>query len=154
MTMLLVLTLTACGAALPLKDQAVQLRAGEGLAAVMLDTLDPLVEVSLESSTPRGFKFGISSIPAGRNLYLLQVPAGEYCFTRVQYGGWYLYSNEQTLGCFEVKAGELGYSGTLALRAEGGKIVSHQVDDPAGFRALLAERYPMIARQFQLTAAR
>lgn len=149
MALLLVLTLAACAAAPPLEDQAVHLRTGEGLAAVMLDTLDPLVEVSLESSTPKGLKFGISSIPAGRNLYLFQVPAGEYCFTRVQYGGWYLYSNKQTLGCFEVKAGQLGYSGTLALRAEGGKIVSHQVDDPEGFRALLAGRYPLIAKQFQ-----
>ena len=39
-------------------------------------------------------------------------------------------------------------SGTLAPRVEDGKPVTHQVQDLQGFRILLQQQYPEVAKQF------
>ena len=144
----LFLALTACSVAPIQQDQPVRLSQGQGLAAVMLDTLDPLSQVNIDPSAPGGANFSISAVPIGKNIYLFAVPAGHYCFTSYRYGRWEMYGKGGELGCFDVPAGGLGYSGTLAPRVENGKVVTHQVMDPAGFRALLTALYPAIARQF------
>ena len=147
-TLGMLLGLAACSAAPIQQDQPVQLSQGQGLAAVMLDTLDPLSQVNIDPSAPGRSNFSIPAVPIGKNIYLFAVPAGHYCFTSYRYGQWEMYGKGGELGCFDVPAGGLGYSGTLAPRVENGQIVTHQVMDPAGFRALLTALYPAIARQF------
>lgn len=144
----LLLGLAACSVAPLQRDQPVQLSQGQGLAAVMLDTFDPLTLVSIEPHTAGGAHFSIPAVPIGKNIYLFAVPAGHYCFTSYRYAHWVMYGKGGELGCFDVPAGGLGYSGTFAPRVENGKVVTHQVMDPAGFRALLTALYPVIAKQF------
>ncbi len=151
-TGILIPLLVACTVAPLQQDQAVQLPAGDGLAAVTLDTLDPLDHVAIADA--HGFtRLEIVSVPVGQHIYLFPVPVGEYCLTRFQFRQWTFTSkkgSEPT--CFKVKAGALSYSGTLAPRVEGETIVNHQVQDPAGFRIMLQQQYPAVAREFPESA--
>ena len=142
------LALTACTVAPLQQDQPVTLPSGDGLAAVTLDTLDPLNHIAIAAS--HGFtKLEIVSVPVGQHVYLFSVPAGEYCLTRFQFNQWSFTAKKGgDLACFTVAAGALAYSGTLAPRVEGKTIVSHQVQDPVGFRIMLQQQYPAVARQF------
>ncbi|MFI5268221.1 MAG: hypothetical protein ACHQ7M_12675, partial [Chloroflexota bacterium] len=92
----------------------------------------------------------ITSVPVGTNLYIFQVPAGSYCFTSFQFGRWHFFAQDkqEQMGCFEVKAGQLGYSGTLSPRVINGQLVTNQDVQMPEFRILLKERYPTIAKQF------
>lgn len=142
------LALCACGTEPIQQDQPIVLAAGQGLAAVEFDAADPLSVVQMESDN--GSKLVIPSVPVGVNLYLFQVPAGSYCFTRFQFGRWNFFASDkqEQMGCFEVKAGELGYSGILAPRVINGELRVNQDMDLPAFRVLFAERYPIIAKQF------
>jgi hypothetical protein len=137
-----------CGcAAAPLQhDQTVSLGSDQGLAAVMIDTLDPLTEVAFRQPDG-GRKLVVAAVPAGINIYLFPIRAGRYCMT-----GFHFANLDFKMGgapeCFQVSAGRLSYSGTLAPRVEDGRPVTHQVMDLQGFRVLLGEQYPTIARQF------
>ncbi|HSN16715.1 MAG TPA: hypothetical protein VLV87_00780 [Gammaproteobacteria bacterium] len=124
-----------------------QLNAHQGLAALVIDTLDPLMDVEVVSPSG-GPRLMVRSVPVGRDVYLFAVPAGTYCVTRFKYGTLSLSGPNGVVGCFTVRAGQLGYSGTLAPRVEDGKPVTHQVQDLPGFRTLLEQQYPEVARQF------
>jgi hypothetical protein len=139
------LTLCACGTEPIQQDQPIVLAAGQGLAAVVFDTKDPLTDVVVESSDT---KLGITSVPIGTNLYPFQVPAGSYCFTRFYVGRWSFHALDKQGQCFEVKAGELGYAGALAPRAENGEVMTHQEMDLDVLRKLMRAQYPIIAKQF------
>ena len=139
--------LAACAIAPLPQDQSVHLKSGQGLAALMVDTLDPLTEVEVESRGG-GPRLMVAAVPVGINIYLFPVPAGTYCMTRFRYGSLTLSGTTGALCCFQVRAGQLGYSGTMAPRVEDGKAVTHQVQDPQGFRTLLLQQYPQIAREF------
>ncbi|HEY1992262.1 MAG TPA: hypothetical protein VGH71_07350 [Gammaproteobacteria bacterium] len=142
------LLLSACGSLAPLAhDGPVHLAPNQGLAALVIDTLDPLTDVEVE---PRGGgrKLMVASVPVGRDVYLFPVPAGTYCMTRFKYSNLSLAGSNGMLGCFAVRAGQLSYSGTLAPRVEDGRPVTHQVQDPPGFRILLQQQYPQVAKQF------
>lgn len=143
----LAVLLASCGTAPLQQDQPVYLAPGQGLAAVTFDTLDPLSQMVIEPATSGGSKLSLPSVPAGRHIYLFPVNAGRYCFTRFQYGSWNFFSKDQG-NCFEVKAGELGYSGTLAPRVEDKQVYVHQVMDVDGFRSLMTAQYPIVAKQF------
>jgi hypothetical protein len=147
--LLSVALLSACGTPPIQQDQPVVLASGQGLAAIVLDTLDPLEQVTFVSSDGNN-KLTIAALPIGLNLYLFQVPAGDYCFTRFQFGRWNFFPQDkvQQFGCFAVKAGQLGYSGTLSPRVINGEEMTHQQFEPESFRDLLAQRYPIIAKQF------
>ena len=122
------LALSACASLAPLAhDGPVQLAPNQGLAAVVIDTLDPLTDVEGESRNGRGPKLLVASVPEGRDVFLFPVPAGTYCMTRFKYSTLSLSGPNGVLGCFQVRAGELSYSGTLAPRVEDGKPVTHQV---------------------------
>jgi hypothetical protein len=144
--------LAGCGLAPLAQDQAIHLGPGQGVAGVTFDTLDPLSQVGIESKAG-GARLEIPNVPIGHSLYLFVVPAGEYCFAKFQYGEWSFSGKGRQLACFAVPAGGLGYSGTLAPRAEAQGIVSHQVMDEPGFRFLLEQRYPLVARQFPIQTA-
>lgn len=146
--MVLLAALAACGSAPLALDQPLQLRPGQGLAAVMLDTLDPLTQVSLEPRSPDGIKLIIPAAPAGKSLYLFPAPAGHYCLVSYHYGRYTLTGGGEGFGCFDVVSGKLVYGGTLAPRVEESKVVTHLVMDAAGFRALLQKLYPSVAGQF------
>lgn len=144
---LVAVLLAACGTQPIEQDQPIVLQAGQGLAALEFDAADPVTQVEFESA--EGNKLAINTVPAGVNLYLFQVPAGSYCFTNFQFGRWHFFWKDRQDGnCFQVKAGELGYSGVLAPRVVNGEVQVGQDLDLTAFRVLLAERYPIIAKQF------
>ncbi|HEX4300074.1 MAG TPA: hypothetical protein VH327_04320 [Gammaproteobacteria bacterium] len=138
--------LCACAVAPLPQDQVVTLAPGQGLAAVMIDTLDPLSLVTFEQPGG-GAKLVVATAPAGINIYLFPTRAGRYCMTRFQFAS-FDFSARAGAECFQVSAGQLSYSGTLAPRVEEGRPVTHQVMDQQGFRVLLGERYPTVAKQF------
>lgn len=142
----LALLLAACGVAPMRGDAPVRLAAGQGLAAVTFDTLDSLSEVLIDGRS--GTRLRIPEVPVGRSIYLFAVPAGEYCFERFQYAHIAFVGKRGHLACFDVYAGELSYSGTLAPRTEGDEIVNRQVQDAAGFRTLLTQQYPQVSAEF------
>jgi hypothetical protein len=143
------LLLAGCSSVAPIQqDQPIYLQPGQGLMAVVLDTLDPITQVIIDPGAPGGAKIDIPTVPAGINVYLYPVPAGDYCFTAFQYGNWHFKGEQGQLACFQVKAGELGYSGSLAPRVDNGQVKSHQDMDLEGFRTLMNQRYPIIAKQF------
>ena len=144
----LMLLAAGCGLAPIQQDQRIHLQPGQGLMAVVMDTLDPITQVIIGPKEKSGAKIDISSVPAGLNIYLYSVPAGDYCFVAFEYANWHFTSDPRHPLCFQVKVGELGYSGSLAPRVEGGRVYSHQDMDLEGFRTLMAERYPIIAKQF------
>lgn len=137
--------LGACTLAPVSGDAPLRLAGGHGVAALMIDTFDPLTEVTVRS---HGVTLQVPTVPPGVNLYLFQAPAGSYCLMGFHYGRWNMTGPKRGLGCFEVAAGRLNYSGTFAPRVENGKPVTRQVQDLAGFRALLQERYPAVAAEF------
>jgi hypothetical protein len=144
----LILTGVLCACAvspLPM-DQMVTLAPGQGLAAVMIDTLDPLSQVTFQQ--PGGGKLLVAAVPKGINIYLFPTHAGRYCMTGFQFASFDFSARAGARECFQVTAGQLSYSGTLAPRVEEGRPVTHQVMDQQGFRVLLDERYPSVARQF------
>ncbi|HEY1771902.1 MAG TPA: hypothetical protein VGH91_01770 [Gammaproteobacteria bacterium] len=141
----LLATLCACGTEPIQQDQPIVLESGQGLAAVVFDTKDPLTDVVIQSGDT---KLGITSVPIGTNLYMFQVPAGSYCFTGFYVSSWRFSPTDKRGQCFEVKAGELGYSGALAPRADGGGVTTHQDMDLGLLRSLMRAHYPIIAKQF------
>lgn len=142
------LLLSACAGFTPLPhDGPVHLAPDQGLAALVIDTLDPLTEVEVRRRGG-GRELMVASVPVGRDVYLFPVPAGSYCLTRFKYGNLSLAGSNGVQGCFTVRAGQLNYSGTFAPRVEEGKPVTHQVQDPPGFRILLQQQYPQVAQQF------
>lgn len=144
----LALALAACSLPPLMQDAPVKLGPGQGLAAVTFDSLDPLVDVVLDGRRT-GTRLRIESVPVGRTVYLFKAPDDYYCMTTFRYGQWSFKAKDGAdLACFPVIAGNLSYSGTLAPRVEGKTIVNHQVQDPQGFRILLQQQYPQVARQF------
>lgn len=138
--------LCACAVAPLPQDQAVTLAKDQGLAAVMIDTLDPLTEVTFQQQGT-GRKLVVAAVPAGINIYLFPTRSGPYCITGFHFANLD-FKVRGAPECFQVSAGQLSYSGTLAPRVEEGRPVTHQVMDPQGFRVLLGEQYPTVARQF------
>ena len=137
--------LVACASAPLPQDQSVTLYSDQGLAAVMIDTLDPISQVTFQGPST---KLVVASVPPGIGLYLFPTRAGRYCLTHFHYANFDFAAESGIKQCFQVAAGRLSYSGTLAPRVEDGKPVTRQVQDPQGFRVLLEQQYPNIARQF------
>jgi hypothetical protein len=139
--------LSACATAPLPQDQSVTLWPDQGLAAVMIDTLDPISQVTFQQQGGGG-KLIVAAVPPGIGLYLFPTRAGRYCMTRFYYANFDFAADKGALQCFQVLAGKLSYSGTLAPRVEDGKPVTRQVLDPQGFRVVLEQRYPTVAKQF------
>lgn len=145
---LLLPVLAACSLAPLAQDGPVKLHQTEGLAAITFDSLDPLSDVVLEGKRT-GTRLKVDAVPVGRTVYLFKAPDDYYCMMTFRYGQWaFKAKGGADLACFPVIAGDLSYSGTLAPRVEGKDIVNHQVQDPRGFRVLLQQQYPQVARQF------
>lgn len=160
---MLAVLLAGCGLAPVDKGQSVSLGPNQGIAAVVLDALNPLVQVTLESSDPKGATLAIPNAPIGVTMYLFVVPAGRYCLSRYSVGMTNVRSDDPGHGdCFDVVAGKVAYSGHLAPRAfnSGGTWVKNQLvgydirtlqnfqwDD---FQKMLKDQYPQIAAQYPI----
>lgn len=149
----MVTSLAGCSINSIQQDQPLLLGKGEGLAAIVMNTKDPITEVFVRPAGEGGDSLEIPSVPVGRSLYLFQVKAGHYCFQQFHYGDILFFGRGADVACFEVPAGQVGYSGDLAPLAENGRVVIHQDYDFDSFRALLNQEYPHIAAQFQLSPA-
>jgi hypothetical protein len=134
----------------PIKqDQSIVLDPDQGLAAVEFETLDPISEVFIRPAGDGGKSLEIAAVPTGQSLYLFQVPAGHYCFQQFHYGNIEFFGQGADVACFQVPAGQLGYSGSLSPLVTLGKVIIHQNYDYQAFRQLLKHQYPKIADQFQ-----
>lgn len=131
------------------QDQPIVLGKNQGLAAIEFRTLDPLTDVFIEPVGNGGKALQIPHVPVGQSLYLFQVPAGHYCFQRFNYGNTLFYGEGADLACFQVPAGQLGYSGDLSPLVNLGKVMIHQDYNYEAFRAALKRKYPRIAAQFK-----
>lgn len=110
--------LCGCGLAPIDDDQAVTLGPDQGIAAVVLDALNPISQFTIESTDPKGATIKVPSAPIGVSLYLFVVPAGRYCVSRYSVGMTNIRTDSPGHGdCFDVVAGKIAYSGNLAPRA-------------------------------------
>src|SRR5579885_1710412 len=130
--------------------QSVQLQPGEGIAGLLMDTQDPVTQVLLVSKDGTGPTLDLPSMPAGRTLALFAVPAGVYCLKQFSYGSYRFFSKKAELGCFQVTAGHISYSGSIKPTAgrdpatgEDAAMVD-QTYDSRMFLALLKLQYPQL----------
>lgn len=130
--------------------QSVQLQPGEGIAALLMDTQDPVTQVRLQSPDDRNPTLDLPSMSAGRQLALFAVPAGVYCLKQFNYGRYQFHSQKLELGCFQVAPGRISYSGTIVPSASVDPAVAHdealisQEFEPQVFLDLLKRQYPQL----------
>lgn len=141
--------LAGCSSVTPIQqDQPLLLAAGDGIAAVQFDTLDPLSQIQIVSPQSGGKTLTIPSAPVGKSTYVFEVPAGRYCLVRFWFGNYLLSHENGYVGCFVVPAGQVGFSGIYSPRALNGQIVAGQDLDVTDAKAQLRQSYPHIAAQF------
>lgn len=139
--------LAGCGGTDSIKpDQEVVLKPGDGIAAVVFDTVDTLNTVSIDSPDHKDVEIGITVVDKGANLFVFEVPAGTYCLTRF-YTGFYRYIQEDpTHGvCFDVIAGKVAYSGNFAPGVYNGRVMTYQNYNWPGFEKTFKAMYPKLA---------
>lgn len=135
-------------------DQTLHLGPDEGVAAIIIDTSQPLSHFSLHSTGHFGHPLDIPAVPSGKSLYLFRVRAARYCVQGFAYGKE-SYNANGDLGCFSVPARQLGYSGVLmpmfeysyAFGLRTTRFRVRVVDDVRLFRHLLKQDYPKVAAQ-------
>jgi hypothetical protein len=140
----LLLALGGCASNLITADQALVLSSGQGLAAVVLDTLDPITQVILAPVSNKGGELSIPAVPVGRHLFLLAAPAGRYCIHQFHYDTLNFKAVNDSL-CFDVAAGHISYSGDFAPRVVDGTVVLERNDNYQDFISLLQTAYPRAA---------
>ena len=141
--------LAACSSVQPIQqDQPVLLSKGNGLAAVVMNTEDPLTEVFVKPAASGGTTMEIPSVPVGRTIYLFEVKAGNYCLQQFHFGQIEFFGQGADVECFVVPEGQLGYSGDLMPRVNNSQVFIHQDYDFDSFRTLLRRDYPKVAAQF------
>ncbi|MBU6422165.1 MAG: hypothetical protein KGL98_10000 [Gammaproteobacteria bacterium] len=147
--LIVVVLLTACSNVQPIQqDQPILLAKGNGLAAVVMNTEDPLTEVFVKPAASGGTTMEIPSVPVGRTIYLFEVKAGNYCLQQFHFGQIEFFGQGADVECFVVPEGQLGYSGDLMPRVNNRQVFIHQDYDFESFRALLHRDYPKVAAQF------
>lgn len=141
--------LAACSSLQPIQqDQPILLAKGDGLAAIVMNTMDPVSEVFVRPAASGGTTMEIPSVPVGRTIYLFEVKAGNYCLQQFHFGQIEFFGQGANVECFVVPEGQLGYSGDLAPRVNDRQVYIHQDYDFDSFRTLLQHDYPKIAAQF------
>ncbi|HET6655634.1 MAG TPA: hypothetical protein VFH57_05250, partial [Gammaproteobacteria bacterium] len=148
------LLLAGCARLGPLqRDQTLHLSADEGIAAIVIDSSQPLSRFWLHSTNHFDHPLEIQSVPSGTSLYLFKVTAGRYCVHGFMYGKM-TYKANGSYVCFSVPAGQIGYSGVLMPlfgywhRFGLPKFDIHVIDNIQLFRQLLKQDYPKVAAQF------
>jgi hypothetical protein len=141
------LLLAGCGLDPVKPDQEIVLQPGEGIAAVVFDTLDVLNAVTIRSPDRNGMEFGVSYVDKGVHLYVFIVPAGSYCLVKFQTSFYTITQDDPTHGvCFDVVAGKVAYSGNLSPRAHGQSLQTDQNYDWPAFEKMFKEQYPKLAQ--------
>jgi dipeptidyl aminopeptidase/acylaminoacyl peptidase len=125
-----------------------ELREGEGLVLVSIDT-----DLAVHSLTVRGasraFSGGkLSDIGEGHTAGLYVMPAGQYRWDRLSLGWWRWSLRENPEFVFEVKPGKLSYAGDLVFRGASRFHVANR-----GLRALdwLEENHPALLARHGMT---
>jgi hypothetical protein len=146
------LFLGACGISPIQKNQSIQLEPNEGIAAVVIDALDDLNNISITGTDKNGKTLTISKSPKGVHLYIFKVPAGTYCLNRYYYGFTEIVMNDQEHGdCFDVIAGKIAYSGNFAPRAyDRYRVMTEQNYDWKWFESVIKEEYPNLIAQYPI----
>ena len=144
--------LPGCGLAPIEQGQQVSLGPNEGVAAVVIDSLDLLSQISFDAVGHDAKPLAITDAPKGISLYVFVVPAGTYCSSGFHFGNWSFHSiDPHHTGCFDVIAGKIAYSGNIAPRAVGpNDIRTYQNYDWRGFEEMLKKQYPDIAAKYPL----
>lgn len=143
----LLVTLAGCGLDPVQPDQGITLQPGQGIAAVVMDTLDPLNAIYIKSAdNDRAPTIEIHHVEVGVHLFVFVVPPGSYCVTRYSYLNYYITQNDPKHGvCFYVIAGKIAYSGNLSPRSYNGKLYVDQNYNWEAFRKMLKDQYPKLA---------
>lgn len=140
---------TPADAIQPMADDSIHLQAGQGLAAVIIDSSQPLTQILL-TPLQKGLKtLVIPSSPTGKHLYLFVTDAGTYCihhFNTARSSFDAKVDNQ----CFEVETGKISYGGvfepfigfTPTFSSIGAMT---QRNDWDGFWKLLKSTYPTLA---------
>lgn len=143
------IALAGCSSVAPIQqDQPLLLAAGDGIAVVQFDTLDALSQIQIVSPESGGKTLTIPSTPVGKSTYVFEVPAGRYCLVRFWFGNYLLSHENGYVGCFDVPAGQVGFSGIYSPRALNGQVVAGQDLDVTDAKVQLRQSYPHIAAQF------
>jgi|SRR5579863_4458 len=139
--------LAGCGIDPVQPNQDVAMAANYGIAAVVLDTLDPVNNFYIKSADdPKAPEIEVTRVQPGVTLFVYDVPAGSYCVVHYQIANFNIDQNDPTHGsCFDVVAGKVAYSGNLAPRGHNGKIYIYQNYDWLAFEKMLKEQYPKLA---------
>jgi hypothetical protein len=141
------LLLTGCATDQVQPDQGITLKPGEGIAAVVFDTLDVLSVVTLKSPDKDGVEIDVGNVGKGVTMFVYAVPAGTYCLTRFTTGFYRFYQDDPTHGiCFDVVAGKVAYSGNLAPRAYGHDTRTDQNYYWPVFEKSFKQEYPKLAQ--------
>jgi len=142
-----ILLSSGCGLDPVQPDQEVVLQSDQGIAAVVIDSLDPLNAIYIKAAdNDSAPTIEIQHVNAGVHLFVFVVPPGSYCVTRYSYLNYYITQNDPKHGvCFDVIAGKIAYSGNLAPRGYQGKIYVEQNYEWSAFQKMLKDHYPKLA---------
>jgi hypothetical protein len=142
-----ILLLAGCGGTEPVHpDQEVALQPGDGVAAVVFDTLDSLNSIVIKSPDHKDQELSVGFVDKGIHMLVFEVPAGTYCLSKFHTGFYVFTQKDQTHGiCWDVVPGKVAYSGNLAPRAYGQDVFTGQNYDWAMFKKNFKEQYPKLA---------
>ncbi|MGE5625071.1 MAG: hypothetical protein ACM3ZT_05935 [Bacillota bacterium] len=143
----LTVLLTGCGVDMVKPDQAVKLQPGQGIAAVVIDTLDPLDSITIDSpDNSHAPSIVMESVQKGISLFVYKVPTGKYCVVSIHYGVWRITQKDPGNGaCFEVTEGKVSYSGNIGPRVYGTEVRTAQAFDWKSFQEMLTHWYPNLS---------
>lgn len=141
--------ISACSTNQAIPDKMPQLRPGQGLAAIVINTDQPITQVIVTPLSKSGNPLFIPSVPAGKHLYLFAADVGTYCMHHFDAGNgsFDAKSDDQ---CFDVDAGKISYGGVytpfIGFSFDQSPFgAMSQESDWSSFWSLLRSTYPNIA---------
>jgi hypothetical protein len=143
------LLLAGCGATDPVQpDQDVTLPKGVGIAAVVINSRDPLTGVTFRSRDyPDAAPLQVGGVDRGITLRVFLLPAGSYCAAAFGYRDVLLKergSDHEV--CFDVIPGKVAYSGDIGPRGDDqNRILMFQRYNWPAFEKMFKEQYPKLA---------
>lgn len=144
--------LWGCASTGELADQPVQLKPGQGIAAVVLDAPNRITQIKYLAKSAHGTSFEVPDTQGGPSLYLVPVQAGRYCLRHFRY--WRtVFDAVQDLGCFTAVAGQITYAGTIVPSPTLSGAQTEQQFNPLEFEAMLHQQYPVIAGLYPVATA-
>lgn len=141
------LMLNGCGVDAVKPGQAVALKPDQGIAAVVIDTLDPLDNITFgspdDSNAP---DIVIAGVQPGKTMFVYVVPAATYCVMSFNFGRYRFIAKDLKHGtCFDVIAGKVAYSGNIGPRVYNRQVLTGQTYNWVAFRKQLKQEYPNLS---------